>query len=38
MVFALEFRHILGMIIDDDGQPYSVEQELEIFERVIKNI
>lgn len=38
MVFVLELRHIFGMVIDDDGNPIGVEEELKIFERVLKKI
>jgi len=35
---VVEFRHIFGMVIDDDGNAISVEDELAIFDRVLKNI
>ena len=38
MVFAVEFRHIFGMVIDDDGKSLPLEEELKIFKRVFENI
>lgn len=38
MVSVVEFRHIFGMVIDDDGKPVGVQEELDIFDRVHKNI
>jgi hypothetical protein len=35
---VVEFRHIFGMIIDDDGKSISLEEELNIFTRVINKI
>ena len=34
MVSVLEIRHIFGFVIDDDGQPVALEEEINIFERV----
>ena len=33
MVSVLELRHIFGFVIDDDGQPVPLEEEVKIFER-----
>lgn len=33
--FALELRHILGMIIDDDGEILELKKELDIFKKVL---
>ena len=38
MVTVLELRHILGVLFDDDGKYIGIEKELEIFDRVQKNI
>lgn len=37
MVTIVEYRHIFGMVFDDNG-PLTVEQELQIFKRVEMNI
>jgi hypothetical protein len=37
MVTIVEYRHIFGFLFDENG-PLTVEQELEIFHRVEKNI
>ena len=37
-VFALELRHIFGMVIDDEGKQIPLEEEIEIFHRVFKKI
>jgi hypothetical protein len=34
MVFALEFRHIFGMVSDDDGNILPLKEELAIIKRV----
>lgn len=38
MVFVLELRHIFGMVIDDDGKPIGVVEEIKIFKRVLDKI
>ena len=35
MVTVIEWKHIFGMVFDDDG-PISLEREIAIFERVQK--
>lgn len=35
MVFAVELRHIFGMVIDDDGKQIPLEDEIKIFSKVI---
>ena len=34
----IEYRHILGCLFDDDGNPLSIEKEMEIFENMQKHI
>ena len=34
----VEYRHIFGMVIDDDGKPIGVDEEMNIFSRVLKKI
>jgi len=36
-VTVIEFKHIMGMVFDEDG-PISLEKEIAIFERVQKLI
>lgn len=36
--FAIELKHIVGMVIDDDGKPIPLEQEMDIFNRTIEKI
>ena len=38
MVFVVEYRHIFGMVIDDDGKSIGTEREVEIFKRVLEKI
>lgn len=38
MVFVLELRHIFGMVIDDDGAPIGLIEEIKIFQRVLDKI
>lgn len=38
MVFVLELRHIFGMVIDDDGKPIGLQEELKIFHRVLEKV
>jgi len=35
-VFVLELRHIFGMVIDDDGNPLGLNEELKIFHRTLE--
>ena len=37
-VTVVEYRHIFGMVIDDDGNPIGVEEEMKIFRRVLHKI
>ena len=37
-VWIVEFRHIFGMVIDEDYKPIGVERELEIFDRVLAQV
>lgn len=37
-VFALELRHIFGMVIDDNGNQIPLEEEIAIFERVFQKV
>lgn len=37
-VWAVEFRHIFGCIFDDDRKIISLDEELEIVNRVIEGI
>ena len=38
MVFVVEMRHVFGMIIDDQGNKLSTEEEIAIYHRVQKKI
>ena len=38
LVFIVEIKYIFGMIIDDDGKPLPLKDELDIFKRVLDNI
>jgi hypothetical protein len=37
-VFVLELRHIFGMVIDDDGKPLELHEEIKIFHRVLEKV
>lgn len=34
MVTVVEFRHIFGWLVDDDGNYLSLEEEIAVFEKV----
>ena len=38
MVFVLELRQIFGMVIDDDGKPVGIQEEIRIFQRVLAKV
>lgn len=37
-VFVVELRHIFGMVINDEGKPIGVEEEIKIFQRVFAHV
>ena len=37
-VVIIEFRHIFGCVIDDEGNPIGVKKECEMIERVVKTL
>ena len=38
MVFVIEWRHVAGMIFDDSGRKFTIEEEMAIFLRVQEKI